>query len=156
MKTVIGIDAGISTTKIVGLRNGKVVSPIRITATDPVTSLYGAFGKYLHDNGIRLDDIEQVMLTGVGSAYIKDGLYGLPTGFSGKAKACWQYFSGAAYLFEYKGRLVMTDESLELTEYGDGSHEAPFGAPRGEFDTWEEVEEWLEAVFDDLQADDLL
>lgn len=82
MKTVIGIDAGISTTKIVGLRNGKVVSPIRITATDPVTSLYGAFGKYLHDNGIRLDDIEQVMLTGVGSAYIKDGLYGLPTGFT--------------------------------------------------------------------------
>ena len=22
--------------------------------------------------------------------------YGLPTGFSGKAKACWEYFSGAA------------------------------------------------------------
>ena len=82
--------------------------------------------------------------------------YSLPSGFSGKAKACWQYFSGAAYLFEYKGRLVMTDESLELTEYGDGSREAPFGAPRGEFDTWEEVEEWLEAVYDDLQSDDLL
>ena len=82
--------------------------------------------------------------------------YGLPTGFSGKAKACWQYFSGAAYLFEYKGRLVMTDESLELTEYGDGSREAPFGAPRGEFDTWEEVETWLEAVYDDLLEDGLL
>ena len=26
--------------------------------------------------------------------------YGLPESFSGKAKACWQYFSGAAYLFE--------------------------------------------------------
>jgi hypothetical protein len=38
--------------------------------------------------------------------------YGLPESFSGKAKACWQYFSGAAYLFEYKGQLVMTDESL--------------------------------------------
>ena len=25
--------------------------------------------------------------------------YGLPESFSGKAKACWQYFSGAAYLF---------------------------------------------------------
>ena len=61
--------------------------------------------------------------------------YGLPTGFSGKAHACWEYFSGAAYLFEYKGQLVITDESLELTEYGDGSHEAPFGAPRGTFDT---------------------
>ncbi len=82
--------------------------------------------------------------------------YGLPTGFSDKAKACWDYFEGAAFLFEYKGRLVMTDESLYLTEHGDGSHEAPFGAPRGEFETWEEVEEWLEAVYDDLEADDLL
>ena len=82
--------------------------------------------------------------------------YSLPTSFSGKAKACWQYFSGAAYLFEYKGGLVMTDESLELTAFGDGSHEAPFGAPRGEFDTWEEVENWLEEVFDDLMADGAL
>ena len=82
--------------------------------------------------------------------------YSLPTRFSGKAKACWEYFSGAAFLFEYKGRLVITDESLYLTEHGDGSHEAPFGAPRGEFDTWEEVETWLEAVYDDLDADGCL
>lgn len=82
--------------------------------------------------------------------------YSLPTRFSGKAKACWDYFSGAAFLFEYKGRLVITDEGLYLTEHGDGSHEAPFGAPRGEFDSWEEVETWLEAVYDDLLADDLL
>ena len=79
--------------------------------------------------------------------------YSLPASFSGKAKACWEYFSGTAYLFEYKGRLVMTDESLYLTEHGDGSHEAPFGAPRGEFDSWEEVEEWLKAVYDDLLED---
>ena len=70
MKTVIGIDVGTSTTKIVGLRNGEVISPIRIRATDPVTSLYGAFGKYLHDNNIQLQEVEQVMLTGVGSAYL--------------------------------------------------------------------------------------
>ena len=82
--------------------------------------------------------------------------YGLPDGFSGKAKACWKYFSGAAYLFEYKDRLVMTDESLYLTEHGDGSHEAPYGAPRGTFDSWEEVEAFLEEVFDELLAADLL
>lgn len=79
--------------------------------------------------------------------------YSLPMRFSNKAQACWKYFSGAAYLFEYKGRLVMTDESLYLTEHGDGSHEAPWGAPRGEFGTWEEIEEWLEAVYDDLEED---
>jgi type II pantothenate kinase len=70
---------GISTTKIVGIRNGRVSAPIRITAADPITSLYGAFGKYLHDNSIDLQDVEHVMLTGVGSAYIKGPVYGLPT-----------------------------------------------------------------------------
>jgi len=78
-KTVIGIDVGISTTKIVGLCNDKIQSSIRITAVDPITSLYGAFGKYLYNNGLKLGDIEHVMLTGVGSAYIKDSIYGLPT-----------------------------------------------------------------------------
>ena len=79
MGIVIGIDVGISTTKIVGLRNGRVLSPIRITAADQVTSLYGAFGKYLHDNKIALGDVEQVMLTGVGAGYIDEDLYGIPT-----------------------------------------------------------------------------
>ena len=77
---IIGIDVGISTTKIVGIgKAGEVVSPIRIKATDPVTSLYGAFGKYLYDNHIRLEDIEHVMITGVGAAYINAPIYGLPT-----------------------------------------------------------------------------
>ena len=56
-----------------------VVSPLRIKATDPITSLYGAFGKYLHDNKIRLEEVEHVMLTGVGAAYIEENIYGLPT-----------------------------------------------------------------------------
>ena len=70
---------GISTTKIVGLRDGRILSPIRITAADPVTSLYGAFGKYLHDNTIQICDVEQIMLTGVGAGYIDEALYGIPT-----------------------------------------------------------------------------
>ena len=79
MGIVIGIDVGISTTKIVGIKNLSVVSPMRITAEDPVTSLYGAFGKYLYENQIALGDIEQVVLTGVGSEYIDKPVYGLPT-----------------------------------------------------------------------------
>ncbi len=80
MKIVIGIDVGISTTKIVGIdQQGTVISPIRIKATDPVTSLYGAFGKYLYDNGIQLEDVEHVMITGVGAAYVDSPIYGLPT-----------------------------------------------------------------------------
>lgn len=79
MKIAIGIDVGISTTKIVGVCDGKVVSPLRIRATDPITSLYGAFGKFLYDNKIALGDVEQVMLTGVGAAYVDKPVYGLPT-----------------------------------------------------------------------------
>jgi type II pantothenate kinase len=79
MAIVIGIDVGISTTKIVGLRDGKPSAPIRITAADPITSLYGAFGKYLHDNNIALEDVEHVMLTGVGAAYVKNDVYGVKT-----------------------------------------------------------------------------
>ena len=79
MGIVIGIDVGGSTTKIVGLNKGKIQSPMFITAADPVTSLFGAFGKYIYDNGIHLSDVEQVMLTGVGSAFVDSPLYGLPT-----------------------------------------------------------------------------
>ena len=75
----LGIDVGGSTTKIVGVENGEIRAPQCITAADPVTSLFGAFGKYIYDNGISLSDIDHVMLTGVGSAYISSPLYGLPT-----------------------------------------------------------------------------
>ena len=79
MGIIIGIDVGISTTKIVGLKDGRVSAPIRITAADPVTSLYGAFGKYLHDNNIKLSDVQHVMLTGVGAAYVQNDVYGVST-----------------------------------------------------------------------------
>ena len=79
MGLVIGIDVGGSTTKIVGLDDGQIKSPMFITATDPITSLFGAFGKYVFDNGISLSNIEHVMLTGVGSSSVDTPIYGLPT-----------------------------------------------------------------------------
>lgn len=80
MKTVIGLDVGISTTKIVGVRDGIVISPMRVKATDPVTSLYGALGKYMSDNNLKFDDIEQLMLTGVGASYVGDKVFDLNVG----------------------------------------------------------------------------
>ncbi len=68
MSIVIGIDVGGSTTKIIGIDNNTIKNPMTVTATDPITSLFGAFGKYIYDNGISLEEIEKVMLTGVGSA----------------------------------------------------------------------------------------
>lgn len=79
MEIVIGIDVGGSTTKIIGVDKGGIKYPMIVTADDPITSLFGAFGKYLYDNKIQLSDVKKVMLTGVGSHYVNQELYGLPT-----------------------------------------------------------------------------
>ncbi len=78
MKTVIGIDVGGSTTKIVGFRNGgEMIEPMSVRATDPVTSTFGAFGRFTVENSFDLAQIERVMVTGVGSSYISESIYGL-------------------------------------------------------------------------------
>ncbi len=81
MKTVIGIDVGGSTTKICGIvtENGKkrLIEPLFVSAGDPITSTYGAFGKFTDMNGIALSDIDKIMMTGVGSSHIKNNIYGL-------------------------------------------------------------------------------
>ena len=77
----IGIDIGGSTTKIVGFSSDTtrtLIEPLSVRATDPITSVYGAFGKFLTENGLELSDIERVAVTGVGSKYITKPLYGLP------------------------------------------------------------------------------
>lgn len=80
MKFIIGIDVGGSTTKIVGLEGDKLFSPFLVRATDPVASVYGAFGRFLNENRLTLPDIGKVMITGVGASYIKEPLFGIPTG----------------------------------------------------------------------------
>ena len=75
--------------------------------------------------------------------------FSVPADFSAKAKAAMDYFDGTAFIFEYKDRLVVTDESLYLTDHGDGTHDNPFGFPRWEGDSWEDLEGWLELVYQD-------
>ncbi len=81
MGTVIGIDVGGSTTKIVGFRdNGKkpqLIEPQFVRANDPITSVYGAFGKFTSENGLALSDIDRVMMTGAGSSFVTSPIYGL-------------------------------------------------------------------------------
>ncbi len=81
MSVVIGIDVGGSTTKIVGFRdnNGvrELISPQLVRANDPVTATYGAFGKFTDENRLAISDIDKIVMTGVGSAYVKHDMYGL-------------------------------------------------------------------------------
>ncbi len=81
MKIIIGIDVGGSTTKIVGFYTDgmKMISPMFVKAGDPVASVYGAFGKFTSENNIAISDVETVMMTGVGSSYIGDDIFGIPT-----------------------------------------------------------------------------
>jgi len=78
---IIGIDIGGSTTKIVGFDTAdggfKLIDPIFVRATDPITSVYGAFGRFLDENNYSLEDIKKVMVTGAGSSYISKPIYGL-------------------------------------------------------------------------------
>lgn len=84
MGVIIGIDVGGSTTKIVGFRDGNnmsektIITPLFVRATDPLTSLYGAFGKFTVENSLSLSDIECVMITGVGSTFMQQPIYDLP------------------------------------------------------------------------------
>jgi len=80
MGMIIGIDIGGSTTKIIGFNDNKVISPMLVKATDPISSLYGAFGKFLNQNSLKLGDISHVMITGVGSSYVQERIFGIPTG----------------------------------------------------------------------------
>ncbi len=78
-KTIVGIDVGGSTTKIVGFdQNKKLIEPIFIRATDQITSVYGALGKFTTENNIKLSEIEKIMVTGVGSTFISDEIYNIP------------------------------------------------------------------------------
>ncbi len=74
---IIGIDIGGSTTKIVGIKNKKIIDPLTVEANDPVASASGALGKFLSVNKIQLGDIEKVITTGVGSSFLQDDLLGL-------------------------------------------------------------------------------
>ncbi len=82
IKNVIGIDVGGSTTKIVGFKkheNGssELITPFLVRATDPITSIYGAFGRFTSQNGLSLDEIDKVMVTGVGATHMQQPIYNL-------------------------------------------------------------------------------
>ena len=80
----------------------------------------------------------------------------LPSNFSDKAKACWRYYEGAAFIYEYREKLYVTDESLELATDGDGTSERPFCNPRWICDSWEELEKCLETNYDEHLDDGIL
>lgn len=80
----------------------------------------------------------------------------LPEYFCHKAKVCWKYFSSAAAIFAYKGKIVVTDESLELTDSVRllPSGNKIYGCTRWICDSWSELEQILAERYDEFDDDE--
>ena len=106
MGVVIGIDIGGSTTKIVGFDSEKkLIAPMCVTANDPITSIYGAFGKFTEANNLELSDIEKVMITGVGSSFISKPIYNLDCEATPEFKGIGL---GGRYLSGYSDAIIVS------------------------------------------------
>jgi type II pantothenate kinase len=77
---IIGIDIGSTTTKAVSIEDGKLTRKIKTRALDAITAATGALGKIVLENGIRIDAIERIEITGAGASKIKNDIFGIPTG----------------------------------------------------------------------------
>ncbi|MBQ8567198.1 MAG: type II pantothenate kinase [Clostridia bacterium] len=106
MGVVIGIDVGGSTTKIVGFdENKNLMAPFCVTANDPITSVYGALGKFTATNNLSLDDIEKIMITGVGSSFINKPIYNLKCERVPEFKCIGL---GGLYLSDFKDAIIVS------------------------------------------------
>ena len=77
---IIGIDIGSTTTKAVSIEDGNITRKIKTRASDAITAATGAFGKLVLENGIKINSIKKIVITGAGSSKIKDDIFGIPTG----------------------------------------------------------------------------
>ncbi len=122
MGIIVGIDVGGSTTKIAGVKNGEVISPMMTRATDPVASLYGAFGKFTAVNGIALSSIDKLVVTGVGSVFAGEEIFGLPAIHATEFVAVGR---GGSYLSGLERALVVsmgTGTALVYCNNGKAEH----------------------------------
>ena len=76
---IIGIDIGSTTTKAVSIEEGKLTRKVKTKAADAVTSATGAFGKLVLENGIKIETIEKIKITGAGAHKINNDIFGIPT-----------------------------------------------------------------------------
>ena len=79
MRIKVGLDIGGSTTKIVGMQDGKMIASEIVRAADPVTSAFGAVGKLINDHSFSVNDIEQINITGVGAGFPQAPILGIKT-----------------------------------------------------------------------------
>ena len=85
----VGIDIGISTTKIAALEGGipRAFCSVPAAGVDPVASASGALGRLLRDRHKPLSAIRQMAVTGIGAAALGEELFGLACARVGEFQA---------------------------------------------------------------------
>lgn len=127
MGKIIGIDVGGSTTKIVGFDGKEMIHPLLVKASDQLASVYGAFGKFTDTNNISLSQIDKVMITGVGSSFLGNELYGIETEHSsefacvGKGGLYLSCFDKAIIVSMGTGTSIVYAEKGKPVEYMGGT-----------------------------------
>lgn len=79
LKIVLGIDIGSTSTKIVGINeNADIIASMKARTGDRLISMYGTMGKLIHEQGLKLNGVEKIALTGAGASWIdNDSIYGI-------------------------------------------------------------------------------
>ena len=103
MNLSLGIDIGSSSTKAAALdEHGTLLGTLQVHADDPRTSAYGVLGRFLDQQGASFDDVEKIVLTGLGSTYFHENIFGIPTIHALELDAIGRgglYLSGLPQLF---------------------------------------------------------
>lgn len=76
---VLGFDIGGSTTKVVGFDGDVKIGYVQVKSDDQLTSFYGSLGKFITTYNIKLNEIDCIVITGVGSSFIEGNVYGIKT-----------------------------------------------------------------------------
>jgi type II pantothenate kinase len=92
--------------------------PRTVKATDPIASLFGAFGTFIDANDLNIADIEQVMITGVGASFITKPIYGVSTG---RVKEFYANGFGGLYLSGLSRALIISMGTGTAVVRADGN-----------------------------------
>ena len=74
-----GVDIGSSSTKAAALDEHGSAWYASGSRGPPRTSAYGVLGRFLDQQGASFDDVEKIVLTGLGSTYFHENIFGIPT-----------------------------------------------------------------------------
>lgn len=113
---IIGLDIGGTTSKVAAISGQRQLTAMRVQASDPLSSAYGALGRFISANELELSAIDSVVVTGVGQSLVTGTLFNLPTVKCPEFEAVAR---GGLYLAEKERAIVVsmgTGSSIVLGE----------------------------------------